>query len=103
MLAMPITIDLSGRHALITGGTRGIGRAISLRLAEAGARVGALYRSNEEAAREALGLLAAASAVDHFAVRADIADEGQAAAAVQEAVRRFGGALDILVLDAAAG
>jgi NAD(P)-dependent dehydrogenase (short-subunit alcohol dehydrogenase family) len=44
--------DLSGRVAFVTAGSRGIGRAISLKLAEAGADVGINYVANEEAARE---------------------------------------------------
>ena len=44
-------IDLSGKSALVTGGSRGLGRAIALRLASLGARVAINYHSNEEAAR----------------------------------------------------
>ena len=98
-------IDLSGKRVLITGGTRGIGRAIALTLAQAGAQIGAIYRSNVEAAtRTATDLQTAPSLQgEHFALQADIADEAQATSAVQEALARFGGALDVLVLDAAAG
>ena len=100
---MPYTIDLTGKNALVTGGTRGIGRAISLRLAQAGARIGAIYRSNTEAAQEALRLLAETNPADHFVIQADIGDETQAVQATEEALRRLDGALDLLILDAAAG
>ncbi len=98
-------IDLGGKSVLITGGTRGIGRAISLTLARAGARIGAIYRSNAQAAARTLDDLNALplSGGEHFALQADIADEMQAVQAVQEAISRFGGGLDVLVLDAAAG
>jgi 3-oxoacyl-[acyl-carrier protein] reductase len=98
-------IELNGKNALITGGTRGIGRAISLTLARSGTRIGAIYRSNAESAARTLTDLNALPSADgeHFTLQADIADEAQATGAVQEALTRFGGALDILVLDAAAG
>ena len=95
-------IDLTGRNALITGGTRGIGRAISRTLAGAGARVGAIYRSDRATADETLEGLRGFPG-DHFAVQADIAVEAAATEAVREAGARFGGAIDFLVLDAAAG
>ena len=99
-----MNISLQGKNALITGGTRGIGRAISCTLAEAGARIAAIYRSDEAAAVETVNRLTRVSPdVDHFTVRADISNEQEAMSAVDSVARRFSGALDILVLDAAAG
>jgi 3-oxoacyl-[acyl-carrier protein] reductase len=100
---MPITIDLSGKNALVTGGTRVIGRTISIRLAEAGARVGMIYRSDSAAAEDTLRSLTAVALKDHFAIQADIADLAQTDAAMKEIVDRTEGALDILVLNAASG
>jgi len=48
----PITLDFNDQTALVTGGTRGIGRAISVAFLEAGARVIATYSGNTEAAEE---------------------------------------------------
>ncbi|HLK60862.1 MAG TPA: SDR family NAD(P)-dependent oxidoreductase [Chthonomonadaceae bacterium] len=99
-----LQIDLTGKNALITGGTRGIGRAISLTLARAGARIAAIYRSDSATAARTLEELHAISDdVDHFTREADIADEAQATEAVQQVGERFGGELDFLILDAAAG
>lgn len=100
---MAVTIDLTGRSALVTGGTRGIGRAISRRLAEAGARVAMLYRADAAAAREAEEVLSSVGPGGHFAVRADIAVPEEASRACASALERLGGGLDVLVLDAAAG
>jgi 3-oxoacyl-[acyl-carrier protein] reductase len=88
-----------GRVALVTGGGRGIGRAICCMLARAGARVAINYQSNEIAARECAELVAPDGA--HVMVhRADVADPDQVAGMignVQEAL----GPIDLLVNNAA--
>jgi len=73
---------LHGRRVLVTGGTRGIGRAIALQCARAGARVIANYARNDEAA-QALAAEAAAAGLALEVLRADLTlPKGQAA--VQE-------------------
>ena len=55
-------LGLGGKRAVVTGGSRGIGRAIALELAREGAEVCITYRDNDEAAQEALALLREAAA-----------------------------------------
>ena len=96
--AVNLRIDLSGRVALVTGSTRGIGRAIATTLAQAGARVAVCGRDPEKAVAAAAEL-AAATGVEVRGYGADIADMAQAAALV-EAVEKDFGQLDILVNNA---
>ncbi|RJL31318.1 glucose 1-dehydrogenase [Bailinhaonella thermotolerans] len=84
---------LDGKAALVTGGSRGIGRAIAERLAREGATVAFTYRSDDAAAKEAAGERI-------FAIRADQASLAELERAFEEAVRLLGG-LDILVNNAA--
>ena len=85
--------SLDGKVALVTGGSRGIGAAISRELAEAGARVAVNYRAGQEAAEKL------ASEIGGLAAQADVssADEVQA---VVERVESELGDLDILVNNA---
>ena len=74
-----LTFDFTGQNAVVTGGTRGIGAAVTTALLKAGARVTAVYASNEAAAeafRQSLGELAANLAT----VKCDVADYAQAEA-----------------------
>jgi 3-oxoacyl-[acyl-carrier protein] reductase len=91
-------LALTGRVALVTGGSRGIGKAVVERLAARGARVAFTYREREDAARE---VVAALDARGHAVVafRADAADESQVQAAVTGATDALG-PVDILVNNA---
>jgi 3-oxoacyl-[acyl-carrier protein] reductase len=91
-------IDLSGKSAVVTGGSRGIGRAIVLRLAEQGADVAFSYRGNEAAAK------ATASEVEAkgrkaLPVQADVSQPESAEALVKAALDAFG-KVDVLVNNA---
>jgi len=91
-------IDLTGKSALVTGGSRGIGRAIVLRLATQGADVAFSYRGNEAAAKE---VIAAIEALGRraVAVQADAADPEGADPVVAATLEAFG-KVDILVNNA---
>jgi 3-oxoacyl-(acyl-carrier-protein) reductase len=91
-------IDLTGKSALVTGGSRGIGRAIVLRLATQGADVAFTYKGNTAAAAETA---AAVEALGRraLAVQAD-ATQPEAAASVVKAVLEAFGRIDILVNNA---
>ena len=91
-------IDLSGKSAVVTGGSRGLGRAIALRLARQGADVAFSYRGNEVAADEtASGIEEAGRKA--LAVQADVTDPPAAEALVKAALEAFG-KVDILVNNA---
>jgi 3-oxoacyl-[acyl-carrier protein] reductase len=91
-------IDLTGKSAVVTGGSRGIGRAIVLRLATQGADVAFSYRGNEAAAKETA---AAVEALGRQAlpVQGDVSQPEAADALVKEALEAFG-KVDILVNNA---
>src|SRR4051794_20372436 len=89
---------LSGRVALVTGGSRGIGRATVLRLAEAGAHVVVNYTHDEEAATEAVRL-AESFGVEAMCVKADVSRSDEATELVRRTHERFS-RLDILVCNA---
>ena len=89
---------LDGKAALVTGGSRGIGRAICLELAREGARVAVNFQSSAAAADEVVAEIEAGGG-DAFALRGDVASANDAAAIVKATVGRFG-ALDVLVNNA---
>jgi 3-oxoacyl-[acyl-carrier protein] reductase len=90
--------DFAGKVALVTGGSRGIGRAICLELGKRGATVVLSYAGNEAAATETVKLLTDAGAKAK-AVRFDVADTEACSKAVDEVVKEFG-RLDVLVNNA---
>lgn len=94
-------MKLAGQAALVTGGSRGIGRAIAVRLAEAGARVAINFLRNRKAAEETAAKIAEAGQ-DALIVKANVAEEDQVERMVTEIGEKFG-RLDILVSNAASG
>jgi len=89
---------LEGQIALVTGASRGIGRAIALALGQSGAHVIINYKGNQAAAEETLGLLRAVNAAGELN-GFDIADEAQVEAAVKQ-VAEAHKTIDILVNNA---
>ena len=96
-----MTQKLLGKTALVTGGSRGIGRATALRLAADGARVCVNYCSNRAAADETVAAIRA-SGGDAFAVAADVGDVA-AITALFAAFDAQADGLDILVNNAGIG
>jgi 3-oxoacyl-[acyl-carrier protein] reductase len=91
-------MQLEGRAALVTGGTRGIGRAIVVALAKAGADVALTYNSNEALAQEVVAEVQALGRRAK-AIKVDVSIVDEAASAIEETAKEFG-KLDILVNNA---
>jgi NAD(P)-dependent dehydrogenase (short-subunit alcohol dehydrogenase family) len=89
-------MDVDGAVALVTGASRGIGRAVAQQLAAAGATVAAQYRRDRAAADE---LLASLPIGEHVALAADVADPEQVQRLVAQVLDRFG-RIDVLVNNA---
>ncbi len=97
-MAESFRIDLAGRTALITGGSRGIGRATADLLARAGARVAINYVRDESAANGAVREIRAAGG-EAMALAGDVSDEAVARQLVRDVVAAWG-RLDILINNA---
>jgi 3-oxoacyl-[acyl-carrier protein] reductase len=91
--------DFKGKVALVTGASRGIGRAIAVALAKGGASVALNYAGNEAAAAEALALCQQAGAPKAKLYKFDISDAAACQKAVDEVVADLGG-LHVLVNNA---
>lgn len=91
--------NLSGQVALVTGASRGIGRAAAIALAQAGADVAINYRSHREEA-EQVAEVCRAEGVRAYVAQADVSDQHAVEQIVAETVREFG-KLDIAVSNAA--
>src|SRR5262245_1694429 len=104
MSGIPQTLDLTGKVALVTGGSRGIGLAVAKALVDAHASVAITGRSGEHlrAASSQLSQGEASRADRVHAVSADVKDAAAAKAAVDDVATRFGG-LDVLVNNAGVG
>jgi NAD(P)-dependent dehydrogenase (short-subunit alcohol dehydrogenase family) len=91
-----VTVDFSGRTVLITGSSRGVGRATAGLFARAGARVCVHYNRSESAAREVLTGL---DGGDHALLQADLGEPDRARDLVERAIGELGH-LDILINNA---
>lgn len=93
-----MTLNLTSRVALVTGSSRGIGRAIALKLAQRGAKVVVNYRVSAQAAEELVRQIRSDGG-EAIALQADVSDHDQARALVKRALDEYG-RLDILVNNA---
>lgn len=92
-------MDFTNKTVLVTGGTRGIGKAIAFAFAKKGARVAVLFRSDQVSADKTLAELEGNT---HLAIKADVADADQVKTALDDVVESFG-RLDIVVNNAGIG
>jgi NAD(P)-dependent dehydrogenase (short-subunit alcohol dehydrogenase family) len=93
-----VDLGLNGKRAIVTGGSRGIGRAIVLGLAQGGASLAACYNRESDDVERLRGELEEIGG-DSYLAQADVSDPGSAESFVREATERFGG-LDILINNA---
>jgi 3-oxoacyl-[acyl-carrier protein] reductase len=91
-------ISWAGKVAVVTGGSRGIGRGIAVEFGKRGAKVVVNYHANAEAANDVINVIKEAGG-DGLAVQADVT-QYDAAASLIKAATDFGGRLDILVNNA---
>lgn len=91
-------MDLKGQAAVVTGASRGIGRAIAVELAKCGADVVVNYSGNEAAANETVALCLEYG-VKAIAVKADVSESDECGGMIDKAVEEFG-KIDILVNNA---
>src|SRR5690625_2507422 len=89
---------LQGKIALVTGSSRGIGKAIALELGKQGANVAVNYAGNEQKAEEVVSELKSLG-VQSMKIKANVADEKEVKAMIKEVITTFG-QLDILVNNA---
>ena len=91
-------MQLTGKTAIVTGGSRGIGRAIALCLAEEGAKVAVIYAGNTAAAEETLQAITEKGG-QAISIQCDVANEDAVNAMVKQVKEQFG-SVDILVNNA---
>jgi 3-oxoacyl-[acyl-carrier protein] reductase len=89
-------MNFTDKRVLVTGGSRGIGRAVARAFADRGARVAINYLNNHDAARDTVNSL---SGGPHHAIQADVTDSSSVERMVSEAIDALGG-LDIVVNNA---
>ncbi len=90
--------DISGRFALVTGASKGIGKASALKLGEQGVNVAVNYNSSQKEAEDTVEQLAALG-VEAFTVKGDVSNLEEVTGMVDEVTERFG-QIDILVNNA---
>src|SRR6267142_4434495 len=87
--SLEVCMSLKGKHALITGSSRGIGRGIALKLAEKGAKIAVHYYQNERAANDTLGQVRKQGS-DGLVIQADVTRPEQITALFRKVQAQFG-------------